>query len=250
MGIGSPRLLGQLVARSALVAVAALVLAPHAFAGGLAPTGTPTVPASVANTVSQAQAALPSDPALSAPIVTAARSTPIAQATSVATSRIPVQTVSLSSLATAVTKQGRLHEPSRPAAQRSARKAPVVTRRQAGVQAAGTSAGRPRPAGAITSGLSSLQAGDLRLERFLPQLTPRPDASPSDGSPLPQPPAPLSPGAGGAFSGGGGAGLVLLLLALIAATAGLVPPDATRRLLALFAAPRPHPFLLRLERPD
>jgi hypothetical protein len=60
----------------------------------------------------------------------------------------------------------------------------------------------------------------------------------------------VSPGAGGALSGGGGAGLVLLLLALMAATAGLVPPRATQRPLALFAAPRPHPFLLRLERPD
>jgi len=263
MGIGSPRLLGQLVARSALAAVTALVLAPHAFAGGLAPTGTPPVPASVTSPVSQAQVALPSVPALPAPTpaarppkraahstVTAARSTPIAQATSVASSQIPVQPASPSGLATTVTKHGSAPEPSRPAAQRSARKAPAVTRRHAGVQAAGTSAGRPSPAGAITSGLSTLQAGDLRLERLLPQITPRPAASPSDGSPLPQPPAPLSPGAGGAFSGGGGAGLVLLLLAVMAATAGLVPPDATRRLLPLFAAPRPHPFLLRLERPD
>src|SRR6185312_910456 len=98
MGIGSPRLLGQLVARSALVAVAALVLAPHAFAGGPAPTGTPSVPAPVTSAVSQAQLALPSVPALPAPTpaaqspkraarstVTAARSTPIAPATSVAT---------------------------------------------------------------------------------------------------------------------------------------------------------------------
>jgi hypothetical protein len=59
----------------------------------------------------------------------------------------------------------------------------------------------------------------------------------------------VSPGAGGALAGGG-AGIVLLLLAVIAAAAGFAPPGATRRVRALFTAPRPHPFLLRLERPD
>jgi hypothetical protein len=60
----------------------------------------------------------------------------------------------------------------------------------------------------------------------------------------------MSPGAGGTFGGGSGAGIGLLMLALLAAAAAFAPPGATQRVRALFAVPRPHPFLLRLERPD
>jgi len=61
----------------------------------------------------------------------------------------------------------------------------------------------------------------------------------------------MSPGAGGALNGGGGgAGIGLLLLAAMTAAAAFAPPRAKQRVRALFAVPRPHPFLLRLERPD
>jgi hypothetical protein len=266
MGNGSPRLLGKLVARTALAAVAALVLAPHAFAGGLVPPEPSSVAATVSNASAPVQAAVqPSVPAVPAPIpaaqspkraaaktVTASRSTPIAPATPVATPRLPVQTASPSGLATAVASRLTPHEPSSPAAkttQRSARKATAATRRHVRGQAAGPLTGQSRPAGASTTSISSLQAATFGLHRLLPQTAKRPDASGSDGSQLPQPPAPMSPGAGGALNGGG-AGIGLILLALMTAAAAFAPPRAKQRVRTLFAVPRPHPFLLRLERPD
>jgi hypothetical protein len=60
----------------------------------------------------------------------------------------------------------------------------------------------------------------------------------------------MSPGAGGALGGGNAAGIGFLLLALALTAAAVAPPRAKRRVRTLFAAPRPHPFLLRLERPD
>jgi hypothetical protein len=54
-------------------------------------------------------------------------------------------------------------------------------------------------------------------------------------------------GAGGATSS---AGIALLLFALAAEAAALAAPGLGRRIGAVLAAPRPYPYLLRLERPD
>jgi hypothetical protein len=254
MGIGSPRPLTRLIARAAAAAAVALFFAPAAFADGLVPGGlvggTPaaSVPVPVPSTpaalpVAAVNMVAPPTPQPAPTHVASVAATPVASvsnivesatvprlATHVATlTKHPQATASSSQRAAAPTPaaHSRTTTPNRPANERlfahSLASSPATTALPA-LQARSSHVGPQQNAGSPTAGIRRPQ--------------------------LPQPPAPLPAGAGGAVGGSAGATGFLLLFGLALAAAALAPPGLSRRFRALLAALRPHPFLLRLERPD
>jgi hypothetical protein len=255
MGNGSPRLLRHLLVRASACVVAMLWFAPPAFGdAGLTSAAGAAVPEPAVPSVG---VALPSaaDPAAAVPTPkSTAHAAPVAAsinpATPVARSQIPVEKAISSALATPVART------------------PSVDRQPVAVQ---PTPQQRRPQRAVGSRHA---ASPSRLLRTTPQsaaggiaaaarvaTVSAPDVHPtrlarSGGrpvgtgrAPLPLPPAPL-PIMGGAGGGTSSGGIPLLLFALAAGALILAVPRFRRRIAGALGAPRPYPYLLRLERPD
>jgi hypothetical protein len=262
MGKGSPRLLRQLVWRTAVGALAALALTPSAFADGSiigvsATVGPATVtasvaPASVEVSTSVATPALPLvTPVATPPVKTASaapnraaaitvssdggaalQATVSASAASIAPTPNTSQTHSASRQATTVAKRA---EPARPVS-----RAHVSPER-----------GRPavRPQAAVPP--RSLPSSSLHARTpEIGKLAHRTSARGLEMPQLPVPELPLAPGSVASGGVGSGIGIALLLFVLAAELALTGLPRLGRRVLPLFPAARPHPYVLQLERPD
>jgi hypothetical protein len=247
MGIGSPRLLGQFVLRTALAALVSFACAPSALAddGGIVADSGQVGPVAAAMTV----------PAASPAGTEAAQGSPSTPATPVAT---PLSSTASPVQATVDTSG------SQPRVRVRTIVAPPSSIHVA------TAAGNDRQAvrRGLSKDLSSSQEPATRLSFPLgvagssrigaPVRGLLPPASRAD-SPVPGPaprvpeipsPAPSGLGFAGPSSAAAGAGIALLLLALAAWLALLRAPGLGRRVSLLLAAPRPYPYLLQLERPD
>jgi hypothetical protein len=234
MGNGSPRLLSRFVRRTVLAGLAALYLAPSAFADDAivavsvnagpvdvsvaveapsvpAPAEAPKVP------VRPVASPLPStNPPVQATVAAKASVAPVAVAT---TRAVPVSTAP----AQAPPGRKRLLPNKQPTGQRAAALASADSSR-IGVSVRGPFPEVPRAGSPVR------------------EPTPR----------VPQAPAPGPSGLGLTGSNGNASAptLGLLLLALAAAFAALRAPPLGRRFSLLLTAPRPHAHLLQLERPD
>jgi hypothetical protein len=233
MGIGSPRLLRQ----TGVIVLAALAFAPAAFADDISVPVSADVGA-VSATITAAVPAV-AVPAADAPALPA---TPVAKARVKPHPQVQV-TADTSPRARLTTRIGAVDRPvadrtgTRTASQApQARRIPPRTdsklvRRPSSHLLAPTTSFSPREAPAIAAAAQSA-----------------PDAASASAPPAPQLPLPLTFGLGGS-SGTVALALGLLLLALAAELLLLGAPGLGRRLALLVAAPRPYPYLLRLERP-
>jgi hypothetical protein len=262
VGIGSPRLLRQLVRRTAVGVLAALAFAPSAFAddgvlGSSATVGPVTVSTSVGGASEPATVNASVSPDSSSPAV----ATPVAkphvqraQSASVGGVAVIVSSAGTPSIQAAVdTGLAPQLQRSRsplisPQSRMSRREATNVAKRLDGRRnlsrvASSNERGRApalsRSPWIQTPGTGSLSAQTASTPAPLWYETPR--------FPAPEPPTPSSGVAGTAGSGIGGA---LLLFALAAGLAAMGIPGLGRLISPPLAAPRPHPYLLQLERPD
>src|SRR6266511_1337108 len=258
VGIGSPWLLRQLVRRTAVGVLVALVFAPSAFADdGVLGSSTTVGPVTVSTSVGGAsepavQAAASPSPALATPVAK-----PPAQpdrAVSAGGATVTVGSAGTPSIQAAV-GTGAAPQPQRsrspltsPQSRMPRREATDVAKRFDGRRnlsrvASSNERGRapalPRSPWTQTPGTASLSAQRASTPAPLRLGTP-------------QFPAPKSPTPGFGVSGAGasGIGATLLRVALAAGLAALGIPGLGRRISPLLAAPRPHPYLLQLERPD
>jgi hypothetical protein len=250
MGIGSPRLLRKLFARTIVLLVVALIFAPPALADDVVSVGVAAGPVSATVSVpAPATPAAPAAPAAPATPVTPAVDSAQAAIAPVAASVPPTVVGSPASVgARPEPLVDRVVAPPRPVA--PAERTRTTTPQRAA--RAATSRAPLRRDGA-TGSTTAVAAGSPETSRIVDAAAAgpaRPTSSPSPRPPLPQPPAPLPADVGGAAGGGTGAGIALLLLALAAEAISLVPPRLRRRLRDVLGSVRPYPFLLRLERPD
>ncbi len=229
MGNGSPRLLTQLLRRTGLLLLGSLAFAPNAFADdGLlaAAVNAAPVPVSVPVTVPAA----PAPPAA-----------PEVPATPVAT---PVPTTVQAVQATVDTRPATAHVAVPPPVRRPAPSPPAQRKTFSPSQkptARGTAS--PHAAGSPRIGVPVRWASPMAARAVSPTRGPVPRQPP--------PPAPLPFGFGHTISNDGApVPPVLLLIALAAAFALLRAAPLGGAVPLLLAAPRPHPYLLRLERPD
>jgi hypothetical protein len=228
MGNGSPRLLTKLLRRTGLLLLGSLAFAANAFAddGGL---GVPVNAAPVPVPVSVP--ALPTAPA-AAPTAPSVPVTPVA--TPLASTVHPVQVTADAS--PPVTQVAPLpttrRAPSHAQKSFSPTKKPTVR---------GTAS--PRRAGSSRIGVSVRGAFPMAAAAVSPTHGPAPR--------LPAPPVPSPFGFGASSSGDSApAPSPLLLVAIALALALLRAAPLGRAVPLILAAPRPHPYLLRLERPD
>jgi hypothetical protein len=256
MGNGSPRPLRHLLVRTAACVLALLTFAPPAsadaglvsVAGAAAPdpaiANVGVSPLAVVETA--ADIARPVTTAAEAPVTTAER-----RATPVATPQIAVSTPIPSALATnvAAAPPG---DPVPPRGHSSPQQRPL----HATVARSASPSRHPTTpqsaAGGIAAGgrVATVPGPDARAIELTRQAQPGAGPAGTGRPPLPLPPAPFPLG-GGAGDGAPPAGTVLVLLfALAAEAAALIPPSLRRRIVMALAAPRPYPYLLRLERPD
>jgi hypothetical protein len=248
MGNGSPRLLTGLFARTAALAVAALFFAPVAFADGLVPgrlvggtpAAAPSVPAPVQAAVDTVAAAAPAAPTH----VASAPATTVDAASTTVESRIPPRPAL--QVAAAATKPSSPLPAASPRADAPSR----ITHRAVSAPARSATHRPILHVRASSPTTTALPAPRVRTSHLRPQQSAGPPTAAVQRPQLPQPPAPLPAGAGGAVGGSTATAGGLLLLALIVAAAAFAPPGLTRSFRALLAALRPHPYLLRLERPD
>ena len=238
MGNGSPGLLRQFVQRTALVALASLGFAPSAFADD----GIVTVSVSAEPVVASVTVAPPSQPVPASAPSTPSSATVTPVATPLSSAHPAVQATVDASGAKA-----RMHVATAPSAP-----APrgAVTRRATPKDLSPSQKPASRRSFALRGADSSRIGAPVR--------GPFPEASRAD-SPVPgpaprvpqtPPPAPYDFGLAGSSGAAVAAGLGLLPLALTAGFALLRAPPLGRRVSLLLAAPRPHAFLLQLERPD
>jgi hypothetical protein len=225
VGNGSPRLLTQLLRRAALVLLGSLLFAPNALADdGLITVALNADPVSVAVTVPQ-----PAAPAVAdAPTAPSVPVTPVATALP-ARLRAAEAPVDATPPATHVAAEPPRHV--------TVKKSFSPTRKPT---VRGTAS--PRPAGSSRIGVPV--RGAFPMARAV---------SPARGpAPRPHdPPAPAPFGFGQASSDNSvPAPSLFLLVALAAAFAVVRAGPLGRHMPLLLAAPRPHPYLLRLERPD
>jgi hypothetical protein len=269
MGKGSPRLLRQLVWRTAVGALAALALTPSAFADGSiigvsATVGPATVtasvaPASVEVSTSVATPALPLvTPVATPPVKTASaapnraaaitvssdggaalQATVSASAASIAPTPNTSQTHSASRQATTVAKRA---EPARPVSRPhvSPERGRPAVRPQAAVPP------RSLPSSALHARTPEIGEPAARIGKLAPRTSARGLEMPQ----LPVPELPLAPGSATLGGVGSGIGIALLLFVLAAELALTGLPRLGRRVVPLFPAARPHPYVLQLERPD
>jgi hypothetical protein len=237
VGNGSPRLLRQLVRRTALVALASLGFAPAAFADD----GIVTVSVSAGPISASVSVAEPAGPA---PAPAPPVNTPV---TPVAT---PLPSVPQTVQATA---DARAAEPriqvtiTRPT---HAIAAPTATTRH--LSAKGFSPSQ-KPASRSTASLRRADSSRIGAPVRGPSRMAAQAVSPVLGSAprIPDLPAPAPFGFGLMSSGATAVVTSLaLLLALAAGFALLRAPPLGRRVSLLLAAPRPYVYLLQLERPD
>jgi hypothetical protein len=262
LGKGSPRLLRQLVFRTAVGALAALAFAPSAFAdgnliGASVAAGPVTVTASVAPTGVDVSTSV-TTPA--APVATPVAK-PHLQAASAAPHHAAAITVR-SDGGTAVQAAVSVSTPAIP--QRPIASAARTTSRHATPVAKHRTTARPvsRPRLSHERGSADALPQAAALPRSFPQgfhvqsaemrAPAAADLSAAGGlgSQLPAPELPLAPGSTAAGAVGSGTGLALLLLVLAAELALMGLPRLGRRVLPLFPAARPYPYVLQLERPD
>jgi hypothetical protein len=253
MGNGSPRLLRHLLVRTSACVLAMLVFAPPASAdAGLVSVATPE-PA-IQSVGVQLQSAVPAAAAIPTPVSTIGRA-----ATPASTPRIPMESAAPRALATSVARTSSVdRQPS------SVDRQPVSGRstpqQRPGRDAAAVSADSPSrhrtttpqsAAGGIaaTARVATVPTPDARAIHLTRHVQPGDGPERAGRAPLPQPPAPL-PSMDGAAGGASSAAIALLLFALAAEAAAFVPPGVRRRIASAVGAPRPYPYLLRLERPD
>jgi hypothetical protein len=230
MGNGSPRLLTQLLRRTGLLLLGSLAFAPNAFADdGLLSTAVDAVPVpiSVSDTVPAAPAA---------PAAPSAPATPVATPVP-ATVHAVQATVDTRPAAAPIAASLPVQRPA-PSRRATARKSFYPAQKPTARGAAS-----PSPAGSSRTGVPVRGTFPMAAHAVSPARgpVPRPSAPPV---PLPfsfdhttsNDPAPVPP--------------LLLLVALAAAFALLRVASLGRAVPLLLAAPRPHPYLLRLERPD
>jgi hypothetical protein len=227
MGNGSPRLLTQLLRRAGLLLLGSLAFAPNALAddGLSAALNVTPVPVSARVTVPAAPAA-PAPPAVPA--------TPVATPISA-----PVQAVQ----ATVETKPAAAQIVAPPPSRRPAPPAPAQARKSFSPTKKPTARGTASPHAADSSRIGVPVRGAFPMAHAV---------SPTRGPvPRPAPPAPL-PFSFGHTTSNDPAPVppLLVLVALAAAFALLRAAPLGRSMPLLLAAPRPHPYLLRLERPD
>ncbi len=262
MGIGSPRLLRQLVRRTAVGVLAALAFAPSAFAddGVLAPSAT-VGPVTVSTSVGGVSEPVAVNASVRPASPSPALATPVAKPPAQPNRAVSAggATVTVSSAGTpsiqATVGTGLAPQPQRsksplisPQSRMPRREATDVAKRFDGRRnlsrvASSNERGRapalPRSPWTQAPGTGSLSAQRASTPAPLALETPR----------FPAPKSP-TPGFGVAGAGASGIGAALLLFALAAALAALGIPGLGRRISPLLAAPRPHPYLLQLERPD
>ena len=262
MGNGSPRLLRQLVRRTAVGVMTALAFAPSAFAdnGVLSPSttvGPVTVSAPVGGAPEPAAVNAAAKPASPSPAVATPVAKPHAQrarAVSAGGAAVTLSSAGTPSIQAAV---GTVLAPKpQHASSPSISPQSRMPRRQA-TDVAKRSDGRRNPSRVASSserGRASALPRSAWLQTLGPgSLSAQTASTPaSSGFEPPRFPAPKSPtpGFGVAGAGGSGIGTALLFFALAAALSALGIPGFGRRILPLLAAPRPHPYLLQLERPD
>ena len=234
MGIGSPRLLGKLVRRTAVTFIVALGFAPSAFADN--PIASLSANAgSTSATVSVAVAPTPSvdvKAALTAPspsqlpaLAPAAPSAPAVHA-ALGTTRT---TIGVTAPTSASITRGRQFALAHAASARESQTNLLSSSRRRGASTSRTAA--------------------ATLFRQLTTVRTSPTAGPAPRAPrLPQLPAPVGFTAAGSTASS--AAVALLLLALGMELAVLAMPRLGRRLALLASAPRPYAYLLDLERPD
>jgi hypothetical protein len=222
MGIGSPRLLGQFVRRTAAVALVALALAPSAFADDGSGVGIAAIAGPVAAVV-----AVDAAPA------------PTVQVTASVTAPAPVSAASVP-VAVRVSAEGaspsvRVSTPFVDAPRAPQRSTVATPRRPLTVHAPAKTA--TAPADRRSTRVASLGNGRL------------PGVSAPEVQ-LPPLPLPAPSGFAAAAAGAPTGGTLTLLLLVLAAALVLAVPRLARKVSLRLAAPRPFPYLLRLERPD
>jgi len=234
MGNGSPRLLKQLVRRTAVVALASLVFAPSAFADDGVVTVSAdlgAVSATVAVPVEQAQSA-PPRATVAAPSPASSVAVPVAPQ--------PVKTPAAADPGLRPSTPAQMAD-SMPEAS-SGMSSTSSSRRVANLRRSEL-AQRERP---------SLPQRPVSIPRLMPAAASR-GASRAAASSPPVPrfpiPSPSTFGLGGT-STAAPVGVSLLLLVLAAELAVLGSPGLGRRLRLPALSPRSHPYLFRLERPD
>jgi hypothetical protein len=263
MGNGSPRLLRHLLVRASACVAAMFWFAPPASAdAGLVTAAGAAVPDPGIQSVGgvspqsavQAAAAIPTPAttAASAPVNADGRpATPLA--TPVATPQIPVEKAIPAVLATTVANASSVDRPAptghpTPQQRRSARAADA---RSAALSSRHPTTTPQSAAGGIAAAarVATVLEPNVRSIRLTHPAQPGARPAGTGRAPLPQPPAPLplTSGAGGGASPGG---IALLLFALAAEGLILAVPGFLRRIAGVLGAPRPFPYLLRLERPD
>lgn len=262
MGIGSPRLLRQLVRRTAVGVLAALAFAPSAFADdGVLGSSMTVGPVTVSTSVGGASELATVDASVSPDSSSPAVATPVAkphaqraQSVSAGGVAVTVSSAGTPSIQAAV-GTGLAPQPQRsrsplisPQSRMPRREATDVARRFDGrrnLSRVASSDERGRPPGLSRSPWTQTpETGSLSAQK---QSTPAPLRVEAPRFPVPKSP---TSGFGVTGVGGSGIGAALLLFALAAGLAGLGIPGLGRRISPLLAAPRPHPYLLQLERPD
>jgi hypothetical protein len=255
MGIGSPRLLGQLVRRTALLALVSLVFAPSAFADDGLAIDVPAAPELPdASAVTQTAPAAPVVTPLSS-VASAARASvdvPVGKppARIAITPAAPTpSTPSINGVRLPATAQLGGSQSDPPAAGVAGREA----RRHAARPKDTTGLSSPRrPVASRTSPwlATGLPQRGASVRGFVAQASTARSHGPEPRLPQSPPPAPFGSELGSLAGTPGSTGLGLLLLVLAAELAVLSAPGLGRRLKLLLAAPRPYPYLLELERPD
>jgi hypothetical protein len=262
VGNGSPRLLSQLVHRTVVAVLVALAFAPTALAEdstlGVSATGG-SVPVTVTASVDTA-----GPPSVQASVSTAQPSaplaTPVAKPHTRAAARAPQNSAAVtidSDAAPVIEAPVRLDVATalqRPNSRVLSPKSRTPSRDATDVAKRSGFGRSSRNASRTTSSTEGGSA--IALPPSPPVQTFLQDAlrtqTTSSGLKAPGFPAPSTPttGFGAAGPGGSGFGVGLLLFALAAELAVFGLPYLGRRVLPLLAAPRPHPYLLQLERPD
>jgi hypothetical protein len=246
MGIGSPRLLGQFVRRTALAALVSFACAPSALAddGGIVAVSGQVGPVAAATTV----------PAASPPAGTeAAPGSPSTPATPVATplssTASPVQaTVDTSGSQPRVRVRTIVAPPSSIHVATAAGNDRQAVRR--GLSKDLSSSQEPATRLSFPLGVAGSSRIGAPVRGLLPPASRADSPVPGPAPRVPEIPSPAPSGLGFAGPSSAGAGIALLLLALAAWLALLRAPGLGRRVSLLLAAPRPYPYLLQLERPD
>jgi hypothetical protein len=266
MGNGSPRLLGKVVSRTAAVALASLALAPSAFAGNGAlgvtapvvpatvPVSTPAVPAPAAPVVDAVATAVSTSHSStgSRPVATGVASPSQILKTAASSPSLLPKVVAAATPSTGPSAgAGSSASAGRSALRRPSAAHPAGTANRRALHVSSPSILASPPKRGSSSPLPSFsRPGASDRDRNAAMTSGREPATPGPAPELPQIPSPLPAAFSGGAAGGATAGLMVLLLALAAELAILATPGIGRKVSLLLAAPRPHPYLLRLERPD